>query len=356
MNVEELRVGQVFKNYKELCKVLEIEPTKKANNSRIAQFKELARYCMYHKEGHKIIIDEVYSEELEKVDKRFNGNNNEQAKCIRYVLLNHLSSHRIEKHEVVALSKGLLLRKLNLINDNYIMAKVKREAYAQALDVDMMAVDECIDYIDDRGFKAVKRAINTLVRIKLLGYKYSYTWVDHNGVHHHTTSVLEHNNIMEIEREVLKQMRVSHKGKVFEYGRWEEFKRKVKIRLLEEYPLMFPKLDYYYSSYHFNYNKEQIQEYMREMEQQGMNYEKAVSGIEKLWSKSLDNTIENYHNKAKEKTPFGNSFDEVENYRKSKKFIPEMSRTKESIVKRDYPKVELSEQITMNLDELEVPF
>ena len=161
---------------------------------------------------------------------------------------------------------------------------------------------------------------------------------------------------MEIEREVLKQMRVSHKGKVFEYGRWEEFKRKVKIRLLEEYPLMFPKLDYYYSSYHFNYNKEQIQEYMREMEQQGMNYEKAVSGIEKLWSKSLDNTIENYHNKAKEKTPFGNSFDEVENYRKSKKFIPEMSRTKESIVKRDYPKVELSEQITMNLDELEVPF
>ena len=236
------------------------------------------------------------------------------------------------------------------------MAKVKREAYAQALDVDMMAVDECIDYIDDRGFKAVKRAINTLVRIKLLGYKYSYTWVDHNGVHHHTTSVLEHNNIMEIEREVLKQMRVSHKGKVFEYGRWEEFKRKVKIRLLEEYPLMFPKLDYYYSSYHFNYNKEQIQEYMREMEQQGMNYEKAVSGIEKLWSKSLDNTIENYHNKAKEKTPFGNSFDEVENYRKSKKFIPEMSRTKESIVKRDYPKVELSEQITMNLDELEVPF
>lgn len=353
MNLEKLIVGKPYK-YKELCGDLGID--QKGGNAKIAQFKELERYCKYHKEGHKIFIDQIYSKELQKVDKRTNGNNNEQAKCIRYILLNLLSGYRMEKDEVIGFSKGLLLRKLNLINDNYITAKVKRESYAQALDVDKMAIDECIDYIDDRSFKAVKRSINTLVKIKLLGYKYSYTWVDHKGVHHHTTSVLEHNSIMEIEREVLKQMRVSHKGKVFEYGRWKEFKRRVKLRLLEEYPLMFPKLDYYYSSFHFHYNISQIQDYMRDMESLGMSYKMAMEGIENLWSNSLDNTIEKYHHKAKQKIPFGNSFNKLDNYRKSENFIPQMTKTKESIIKREYPKIEISEQITMDLDQIEVPF
>ena len=226
MKIENLKVGQVLKNYKELCEVLGIKPTSKANNSRIAQFKEFERYCKYHKEGHKIIIDEIYSEELEKVDNRKLGNNNEQAKYIRYLLLNQLSCHLIEKDEVIGFSKGLLLRNLNLLNDNYITAKVKREQYATALDVSKIAIDECIEYIDNRSINVVKRAISVLVSQKVLGYKYSYTWVDNKRMHH--ANVFEHNAIMEAEFEVMEQMKIRNKGKVFEFGRWKEFKSRVK--------------------------------------------------------------------------------------------------------------------------------
>ena len=39
MNIENLKEGMVVKNYKELCKLLEIEP--KISNSKKAQLKEM---------------------------------------------------------------------------------------------------------------------------------------------------------------------------------------------------------------------------------------------------------------------------------------------------------------------------
>ncbi|MEG2056807.1 MAG: hypothetical protein RRZ84_02715 [Romboutsia sp.] len=58
MKTQNLTVGQVLKNYKELCSVLDIKA--EAGNSKKAQLKELNRYVNYHKEGNKFIIDEIY--------------------------------------------------------------------------------------------------------------------------------------------------------------------------------------------------------------------------------------------------------------------------------------------------------
>ncbi len=72
MKIENLKAGMEIKNYKELCKLIEIEPTDKANNQREAQFKELGRHVKYHKpskRGHKIIIDEIYEVIQEKTRK-----------------------------------------------------------------------------------------------------------------------------------------------------------------------------------------------------------------------------------------------------------------------------------------------
>lgn len=354
MKIENLTTGQVLKNYKELCRVLGIEP--KTGKSKQLQLKDLERYSKYHKEGNKIIIDEIYSKELKKVDKRSLGNNNDQAKCIRYLLCNLLSAYRIEKYEVIGFSKGLLLRKLGLINENYITAKVQREQYAVALEVSKMAVDECIEYIDNRSINSVKKAMQVLVNQKVIGYKYSYTWVDHTGVHNHCCT-LEHNAIMEAEFEVMETMKIRCKNKIFEFGRWNEFKREVKLYIMSKYSDLFPKIDYYYSSFHFNYNMEQLQKHMRYMEQnQDIRYNEAKDNIEKLWTKSLDKTIDYKHTRAKNETPFGDSFKAIDNYRKSNVFKPEQKKLKNSITKVDYPKVEISEQITMNLDQVEVPF
>lgn len=58
MEVNKLYSGQVIKNYKELCKLLNIKV--KTGNSKKAQITELKRFCSFTKEGQKIIINEVY--------------------------------------------------------------------------------------------------------------------------------------------------------------------------------------------------------------------------------------------------------------------------------------------------------
>ncbi len=71
MNLEK---GQVIKNYKELCKLLGVKPTKgKGRNYHIAEFE---RYCTYTKQGHKFIIEEVFAEPKPKVDGRVNNGGN----------------------------------------------------------------------------------------------------------------------------------------------------------------------------------------------------------------------------------------------------------------------------------------
>lgn len=353
MKIENLKNGQVLKNYKELCEVLDIKPT--TGNARKAQFKELDRYCKYHKEGNKFIIDEIFQEVQSKMDNRKLGNNNNQAKCLRYLLCNLLSAYKIEQNEVLGFSKGLLLRKLNLINDNYTSAKVQRFQYAEALEVSPMALDECIEYIDNRSINAVKKAMQVLVNQKVLGYKYSYTWVDHTGKHNHCCT-LEHNCIMEAEFEVMEAMKIRCKGKIFEFGRWNEFKREVKLYLMDKYGDLFRKIDYYYSSFHFNYNMEQLQKHMRYMEtKQELSFEKAQKGIQTLWNKSLDTTIDNRFKKANTGS-WGVGFNEIDNYRRSPEYKPEQKKLKNSIVKQDHPKVEFNEQITMDLNQIEVPF
>ena len=69
MKFENLHEGMVIKNYGELCKLLDIK--EQSGSSKVSQFKELDTYCKYHKQGHKIIIDEIYKERKKKVDNRF---------------------------------------------------------------------------------------------------------------------------------------------------------------------------------------------------------------------------------------------------------------------------------------------
>lgn len=354
MKIENLRVGQVLKNYKELCKILDIKVS--TGTSKMAQFKELDRFINYHKEGNKIIIDQIYSRELKKVDNRKLGNNNEQAKCIRYLLLNFLSGYKIKDDEVVGFSKSLLLKKLFMTNDNYVNAKQSRDSYARALNVDTIAVNECLDYVENNSISAIRRAITTLKSQSVLGYKYSYSWVDNNGICHHCDT-LEENAIHMAEQEVMEQMNIRNKHKIWQFGRWNEFKHKVKVMLLNEHPSIFHKLDFYYYSFHFNYSIEGIQKHMRYMEQkQGMNFEVAKAGVQELWRESLNKTIENRQTKAYNQVPFGICPDEKINYRKSKDYKPEQTKVKESITNQEYPKIEISEQMKMNLDNIDVPF
>lgn len=62
MNIENLIVSKEYKNYKELCKVLNVPI--KSGDAKQNQLKWFKEYFSFHKNGHKIIIDEIFDKEM----------------------------------------------------------------------------------------------------------------------------------------------------------------------------------------------------------------------------------------------------------------------------------------------------
>ena len=68
MNTNNLTVGYTYKNWKELCATLGVEP--KTQGHKRHQEKEFKRYFSWTKQGQKITIVEIYDTPKEKEDGR----------------------------------------------------------------------------------------------------------------------------------------------------------------------------------------------------------------------------------------------------------------------------------------------
>ena len=112
INTSNLKIGQVVKNYKELCALLG-EEFKQGGDSRKAQLKEFARYFEWEKSGQKFLITDIYDTPLPKEDGRNKG---KYVKCIEIILLNYLSK---QKGYTYTLSKKKWWELLGMVNRKY---------------------------------------------------------------------------------------------------------------------------------------------------------------------------------------------------------------------------------------------
>ena len=344
MKIDKLKNGQIFKNYKELCGALEIEPKKSGSNSYKAQFKELDRYCKYHKEGHKIVIDELLTEVKTKVDNRKNnkgGNNVKYVDDMEYLILSLLDKFEIGKDEKVGFSKNLLFSHCGLINDNYRIIKGNTLKFSQLIDMPIQTINECFDYTNNRMLKNLQSTLNRLKRRALIVWGNGYNMVlkDENGKEYlEVADTAIEKEILSIERNLLLEMGYSNKRFVFMYGQWNNFKEKATEQLRE----LYPNLSYYYDNISFNYNNEDIKKALKEYET--LDKKEAKQKVNTNFSKSLDGTIDRRHKKAKENTQWGNSIETIENYRKSKEYVEQQKEIKNMMIDNN------SEKITINIE------
>lgn len=68
MKINNLKVGMIYKNWKELCKILDVEP--KSQGYKRHQEKEFKRYFTWEKQGQKITITEIFDVPKPKEDGR----------------------------------------------------------------------------------------------------------------------------------------------------------------------------------------------------------------------------------------------------------------------------------------------
>nr|DAH73392.1 MAG TPA: hypothetical protein [Caudoviricetes sp.] len=158
-----LKRKKVFKNWKELCQTLEWIP--KGGDSRKAQEKQLNRYCSWHKEGNKIIIDNVYNKPQVIVDERRPPYHNELQTGILLLLNQYQNTNGI-----IYLTKTSLLRSLGLTNANYNWCKEHQLNYANYLGVPSNVVNDFYQNYDSMVVNNVESALKQLEKRKLLSW------------------------------------------------------------------------------------------------------------------------------------------------------------------------------------------
>lgn len=288
MKIENLKAGMIISNYKELCSLLDIKVTN--GKSKVLQLKEIERFVRFHKSGNKFIIDEVFDMEKEKIDKRKDkskiSNNSMYSKDIQALIIDLLAQ---SKGNQIFLPTNALLRKLDMINDNYSTARKYIPKLSEIVDV---PESYCYDFYNNINIR-LRDKLETALRG--LRNKALATWssciticvreieteyndlgqikIDSNGrvkmkviKTHRKADIFESELILEVERTILKEMGLTSNQDAYLKNKWNLFKDKVNEVLLERANIL-----YYYNSYEVIYHHPHILEAAEEQHKDDIN-------------------------------------------------------------------------------------
>lgn len=160
MKIENLSVGDVFKNYKELCAALEMKIANGA--SKRAQIKELERFCSYEKKGNSFIITEIYEEPITLIK----GNNSLPFIDEMEILILNTLIKSNQNHYTISNSR--LLLELYMINPNYTKFFNKRSDLSEILKMNVEYVNEFLDATNTTFKAAINSACKRLENRKLI--------------------------------------------------------------------------------------------------------------------------------------------------------------------------------------------
>lgn len=186
---QNLKVGIIVKNYKELCNLLGEKV--KTGESKQIQLKNWERHFKFKKNGHQFIITEILPEPEAKIDGRHVGNHSlfidEIAELILMTAKESISSKK--------LSKNSWMKAVGLVNSEY--GKTRNIRNASWADTNPAAINDfydfgagatvegylvsSMDYLDKTGLATIKKnyvAVSMFTEDTLLNleskYNYSY--------------------------------------------------------------------------------------------------------------------------------------------------------------------------------------
>ena len=335
MKIGNLKHGQTLKNIKELCEVLKI-PYKDSTDSRKAIFKDLDRYCKYHKEGRKIVIDEIFQKEQPKVDNRKNnkgGNNVIYANDIEFIILDMINRtlNSIKEKGVIGYSKSCLYEQLGLVNKNYKPTKDKVLQLSDILSIPSQSINECYNVTNSKLWNTVKSALNHMRNRALLNWELSYNLVlkdedSKNGFSLIVADTDIKEDVRSCELKALKEMNISTKSKVLKLKKWEEFKNIVTYHLKD----IYPNLEYYFESVAIYFKIEEITKELELIEQ--LNSKEIKYKLNENISDGLDRTYTNRQNNSKVSIKEKTKVTTYDNFKVSKEYVPQMKTIKNTIV------------------------
>lgn len=238
-NAQNLVVGQEIKGYRQLCELLDEQPT--TGCSKTAQLKEWRRYFDWEKRGHKFIITDIYQEPIPKAMRE----GTVYAKLIETLLVAYLSK---QENFTYTATEPQIFETLCMVSPNYRKIRDKETFQYLTAPSGENSVSP-INYIDfnNRSHKRLKEilysALNSMVSRRLLEYnKETVIVITHEDidsprkVHENiVANPQEVKEIVAVERQVLNTMGADNIFQVYAANKTQEYYKNVDSILKEKF-------------------------------------------------------------------------------------------------------------------------
>lgn len=357
MNIEKIKKGQIYKNYKELCETLGEKP--KPTNSKQAQINHWSNYFEYHNEGHKWIIDKVYRKPRGKQTAK-NGFINDVEELILDLLI------QSENNGLLFLPKSKLFKSLNMVNGNYNLGRYQIPHINELTNIDKSEILEFYELSMSSIENSVVTALNKLQKKKLIFWNRSitvcqlnidlpkndsdyvisikedyddsgnstYDYKLENKVRkvHRKANTEEIRRIMDIERESLDEFQCNSESEVIAKFQWNAYKKSVNKKLNDSLNIL-----YTYQSYEIIFNEEYIakawidvkhyilEDYARKLKKSNINH-------------SVSNKLkENTENRIQKALALKYQKEKVKDYRVQKEYLHNMKELIKLLIEWQQP-------------------
>lgn len=203
MNINNLKENQKIKNYKELCSILEINPT--TGYSRQKQLKELSIYCSYSKEGNSYIINEIYKNPTITLNDILKTKNSKYIKLLANTILEYLYKDANKFQQIPLIQ---LFTMLGITNNNYKYANNYRKELSQLYDIQLASIYYFYDNTRNEFKRIIERCLNNLQTRSVLFWSKCIVIVDNNNTYKadkETTKL-----ILDTQKEVLEYLNINN--------------------------------------------------------------------------------------------------------------------------------------------------
>ena len=295
LNLDNIKIGDIFNSYIELCETLGIKP-KTSGNSKKSQEAQIKQYINYEKVSNKKIeIIDIYATPVMVVDNRGKGNNMIYREDFLVILAKMLL--KMDKNdEPMLFSRGKLAEHLCLINTNYRIGRVNVDELSETYKV---PVENILDFYSINNTKIAKN-----IETAMLYYENEdYFSVNRNIAicikNKHRMATQEERELIEVCKiKVQEEMKFKSVEEIYFKNMWYVYNE----RVVKEIQKHNSNIKYYYRAYEFTYiNRAKLQKVYNDMKARKTTVTKTRQELNERYRESSIKSAEKRQDNASKK-------------------------------------------------------
>lgn len=382
MDTSKLEVGNVFKNYKELCEA--VNETTRTGKSKQLQLKDWERYFTYDRDKYKFIITKIYNTPIAKEDgRKLSKNTVPYMDELEMLILDLLAQS--DNGGAISLSKNKLLHSLKIINDNYKFYNRKRLKLSEITNINISNIDEFYTTTSDSFKSQLETALRRLANQSLIFWSYSVTvchaipeveYTENGEVKMKKKTIINDNGdyevelqvsevkgkldfreatnkeikiILGIERDLLDQYKCNSISDLFKKGKIREFYNKINDILFERLNIL-----YYYNSYKIIFNSDNVKKKLSDLVLNETRKELTQTELNIKVRDRIEQNANDRHSKATFQLALGDNLQGKELMRSKDDYIDNTKQLNDMLIKRNAKFVTYSSPSKLTLGESKV--